>query len=118
MARWTMLGLITLSGLATACGSSSDDAAGATTGAAASSSGTGSGGEGGAGTSGSTGTGMVDPCGMAPLSGDPVIMIDHGGVTRQYTLHIPPSYDGTQHVPLVMNFHGFTSNMAQQVAFS
>jgi polyhydroxybutyrate depolymerase len=56
---------------------------------------------------------------MTPLPpGDSTIMIDHGGVTREYTLHVPPGYDGSQRVPLVMNFHGFTSNMAQQVIFS
>jgi polyhydroxybutyrate depolymerase len=56
---------------------------------------------------------------MPPLApGDSTIMIDHDGISREYTLHVPPGYDGTQRVPLLLNFHGFTSNMAQQIAFS
>jgi polyhydroxybutyrate depolymerase len=45
-------------------------------------------------------------------------MIDHDGVSRQYKMHVPPTYDGSKHVPLVLNFHGYTSNMDQQVLFS
>lgn len=40
------------------------------------------------------------------------------GVLRRYELHVPPAYDGRTPLPLVLNFHGFTSNAAQQRAFS
>jgi len=31
-----------------------------------------------------------------------------GGVERRYLLHVPPAYDGTEAVPLLLAFHGFT----------
>ena len=31
---------------------------------------------------------------------------EHNGVTREYILHVPASYDDTS-VPLMFNFHGF-----------
>jgi polyhydroxybutyrate depolymerase len=40
--------------------------------------------------------------------------ISHGGLTRQYRLYIPASYNGSKSVPLLFNFHGFTSNNQQQ----
>lgn len=36
------------------------------------------------------------------------------GNTRSYELHVPTGYDGSSPLPLVLNFHGFTSNGAQQ----
>src|SRR5437868_674944 len=30
----------------------------------------------------------------------------HDGLTRTYRIHIPPGYDGTKAVPLVLVFHG------------
>ncbi len=41
-----------------------------------------------------------------------------GGVERQYTLHVPPSYTGEEAVPVVLNIHGLGSNAGQQAAFS
>jgi polyhydroxybutyrate depolymerase len=35
---------------------------------------------------------------------------------RSYELHVPPGYDGTTPLPVVLNFHGFTSNGAGQQA--
>lgn len=32
-----------------------------------------------------------------------------GAATRSYVLHVPPTYDGTQPVPLVLDFHGIGS---------
>lgn len=32
--------------------------------------------------------------------------LEHGGRTRTYRLHIPPGYDGSKPVPLVLAFHG------------
>jgi polyhydroxybutyrate depolymerase len=37
-----------------------------------------------------------------------------GGTERQYTLHLPPGDDGSKPLPVVLNLHGFTSNMDQQ----
>jgi len=34
--------------------------------------------------------------------------------TRTYRLHVPPSYSGTQAVPLVLDFHGLGSNGGEQ----
>lgn len=31
----------------------------------------------------------------------------HDGLTREYILHVPDSYDGSTPVPLMMSFHGF-----------
>ena len=44
--------------------------------------------------------------------------IDSGGLTREYVLHVPASYSGDEAVPLLFNFHGFTSNPFQQDLFS
>lgn len=41
----------------------------------------------------------------------------HNGVTREYKLYVPASYDGTSSFPLVFNLHGYTSNMDQQIAY-
>jgi polyhydroxybutyrate depolymerase len=37
---------------------------------------------------------------------------------RTYILHVPPQYDGSTRLPLVLNFHGFGSNARNQVAYS
>ena len=36
--------------------------------------------------------------------------ITHDGGTREYIIHIPPTYDGSASVPLVLCFHGYTSS--------
>lgn len=36
--------------------------------------------------------------------------IDAGGLTRQYFLHVPPSYDGKTPLPLVLVLHGATQS--------
>ena len=41
-----------------------------------------------------------------------------GGLTRSYILHVPPSYNGSNPVPLVLDFHGLSSNAAQQAGIS
>ena len=40
------------------------------------------------------------------------------GLIRSYELHVPASYDGSQAFPLVMNFHGYTSNGTQQRGYT
>ncbi|NNE26307.1 MAG: T9SS type A sorting domain-containing protein [Saprospiraceae bacterium] len=41
----------------------------------------------------------------------------HGGVERDYIVYIPESYDATENVPLVLNFHGYGSNAFQQMNY-
>ena len=36
--------------------------------------------------------------------------IFHDGIQRQYKLYIPASYNSNQSAPLVLSFHGLTSN--------
>jgi polyhydroxybutyrate depolymerase len=50
--------------------------------------------------------------------GDSTRPLPHAGQPGQYLLHVPASYDGTTAVPLVLDFHGFTSNAEQQKAIS
>jgi polyhydroxybutyrate depolymerase len=40
------------------------------------------------------------------------------GVERLYDVHVPPSYDGSTPVPLVLDFHGFAVNKTWQAAYS
>lgn len=53
---------------------------------------------------------------LAP--GDSTFELSHGGMTRSYQLHVPSGYSGQEGVPLVVNFHGYTSNATQQAGFS
>ncbi|HEY0137231.1 MAG TPA: PHB depolymerase family esterase [Nannocystis sp.] len=65
-----------------------------------------------------TGTGAVD-CGDGSLgAGEHTVEVEHDGVTRTALVHIPASVDLGAPAPLVLNFHGFTSNSAQQSQFS
>lgn len=41
--------------------------------------------------------------------------ITHGGLQRDYILYVPASYDSTAPVPLLFNFHGYTSNASDQM---
>jgi polyhydroxybutyrate depolymerase len=43
--------------------------------------------------------------------------ITHDGIQRDYILYIPDLYDGNTAVPLVLNFHGYGSNAAQQMFY-
>jgi polyhydroxybutyrate depolymerase len=56
--------------------------------------------------------------GVATAAGDTVETITVEGVERSYILRVPPQYDGTAPLPLVLNFHGFGSNARQQAAYS
>jgi polyhydroxybutyrate depolymerase len=51
-------------------------------------------------------------------AGDSSQDLPFGGVTRQYLMHVPPGYDGSTAVPLVVDLHGWTSNAIQQRAIS
>jgi polyhydroxybutyrate depolymerase len=70
----------------------------------------------GSGGSGPIGDGCLTPGGSPP--GDRTVTIQHGGVDRSYLVHVPASYDGSHPVPLVLDFHGLTSNASQQAAIS
>lgn len=41
--------------------------------------------------------------------------IMHGGIQRDYILYVPANYTGNESVPLLFNFHGYTSNALQQM---
>jgi polyhydroxybutyrate depolymerase len=53
------------------------------------------------------------------VGGDTIIQVpEDAGADRTYRLHVPPGYDGKTATPLIMNFHGYTSNASQQESFS
>ena len=41
--------------------------------------------------------------------------LTHDGKDRSYILYVPESYSGDTPVPLVLNFHGYTSNANDQM---
>ena len=51
-------------------------------------------------------------------AGDFNEMIVSGAITRDYILHVPPSYSGDKAVPLVVNLHGLGSSAAGQASYS
>lgn len=51
-------------------------------------------------------------------AGDTDHTVRSGDLDRTYILHIPPQYDGTTRLPLVLNLHGFGSNARNQAAYS
>jgi polyhydroxybutyrate depolymerase len=98
------------SGLVSGC--TDDSGTGGTGGSGATG---GEGGTGGAGGTASASPGCVDGTLDATVT-EVDLMFD--GVQRRYELHVPPAYDGSTPLPLVLNFHGFTSSAAQQRVFS
>ena len=44
------------------------------------------------------------------------LTLEHDGLTREYLLYIPTSYDGTIPVPLLFNFHGYGGSSAGHLA--
>ncbi len=66
---------------------------------------------------GSTAAALVTPgsaCSPArPVaSGDASSTIESGGLTRSYILHVPPAYDGSRALPLVLAFHPYAGTAA------
>lgn len=73
-----------------------------------------------------------DPDPIAPDAGEPVARceglgaapdevewsIESGGLTRTFRVHVPDSYDPTVPMPVVLNFHGYSSNASQQELLS
>jgi polyhydroxybutyrate depolymerase len=47
--------------------------------------------------------------------GDSMETVQVAGATRNYVLHIPPLYDGSKPVPLILDFHGLTTSGARQL---
>jgi polyhydroxybutyrate depolymerase len=55
------------------------------------------------------------PCvGKAALTGDLDWAMKAGGKDRTVHVHVPKAYDPAKSVPVVLNFHGYTSNASQQ----
>lgn len=46
--------------------------------------------------------------------GDERASLEHDGMMRSILVHVPPSYDNTRPMPLVLNFHGATMTAALQ----
>ena len=56
--------------------------------------------------------------GRAAMSGDSAWTLTSGGIPRFVNLHVPASYDPTKFTPIVLNFHGFTSDSIQEDVLS
>ncbi|MFN7973916.1 MAG: PHB depolymerase family esterase [Acidobacteriota bacterium] len=54
--------------------------------------------------------------GLGP--GDHRRTLQHGGIERSYIVHVPPGYDGSKLVPVVLNFHGGGGNARVHERFS
>ncbi len=58
---------------------------------------------------------VISSCqGLSSQPLDKTWTLDFGGQTRTFYVHVPASYDPTKPMPLVFNFHGFTSNAQQE----
>jgi polyhydroxybutyrate depolymerase len=109
--------------LVVACGGSGN---GAPTGGAAANGGAPAPGAQGAGTSPAASPG--DPSAAGPtapacigksaLQGDLDWTLSVGGRDRTVHVHLPKTYDPTRPTPVVLNFHGYTSNASQEDALS
>jgi polyhydroxybutyrate depolymerase len=59
------------------------------------------------------------PCtGGTIKPGNSTVMIQHGGATRNYIMHVPASYTGKTRVPLVIDMHGSGQSATAQIAAS
>jgi polyhydroxybutyrate depolymerase len=56
--------------------------------------------------------------GKKGAGGDTTLTLTSGGYARDSLLHVPPSYDASKGAMLVVNYHGFSSNAAEQVALT
>ncbi len=56
--------------------------------------------------------------GKPAASGDQDWTIDAGGLKRIAHVHVPKSYDPGKAIPVVLNFHGYSSNADQQILLS
>jgi len=85
----------------------------ATGGGGAAGSGMGGGAAGGAAAGDGTATACTPARAHEP--GTSMVTMQYGDVARDYVLHIPPSYDGTEPLPLVFDVHGYTSFATEQL---
>jgi polyhydroxybutyrate depolymerase len=53
-----------------------------------------------------------------PQTGDTEYKINYAGVERSYVVHVPPGYDGSRPVPLVLAFHGITLDANEMIRIS
>lgn len=61
---------------------------------------------------------LAVPALAALAPGDYTRTLSVDGHEREFLLHVPPGYDGTTRVPLVLDFHGWSSAAIQQRALS
>jgi polyhydroxybutyrate depolymerase len=70
------------------------------------------------GNSGAPGSAAEACIGKSDLRGDLDWTLSAGGRDRTVHVHLPKTYDPTRPTPVVLNFHGYTSNASQQDALS
>jgi len=101
-------------------GSSSSGGAGSTGsgGASSGSGGVSSGGDGGLVSGAPIPPSSVTCTGKTGATGDTTLNLTSGGYARDSLLHVPAGTDPTRGAMLVLNFHGFSSNAAEQVALT
>jgi polyhydroxybutyrate depolymerase len=58
-----------------------------------------------------------DPCGASSLEAG-TFQLTFDANAYGYIVHLPPGYDGKTRTPLVLNWHGLTSNASEEQAFS
>jgi polyhydroxybutyrate depolymerase len=63
-------------------------------------------------------TAPVACSGKTGATGDLTLTLTSGGYARDSLLHVPATYDPTKGTMLVVNYHGFSSNAAEQVALT
>jgi len=74
-------------------------------------------GDGGPGDAGRSDAGPA--CAFVGLSvGDTDVDLDYDGRTRTYHVHVPTGYDASEPLPVVLNFHGFSSDALQQMVLT
>jgi len=67
------------------------------------------------GEAGATAAPLCDPGGTSTSVPDPQPRtITVGGLEREFVVHLPPGYDGTEPAPLVLNLHGFGGDIEGQ----
>ena len=106
-----LLAVLLVVGSVAACAGGDDDSSAATSTSSTASTST-----------SSTTTTTAEPSGCTPARphepGTATETVRSSDLDRTYLLHVPPSYDGRSPVPVVLDFHGFGSNAAQQLAYS
>src|ERR1019366_620949 len=60
----------------------------------------------------------VSCSGKTGARGDTTVSLTSGGYARDSLLHVPSSYDPTKGTMLVVNYHGYSSNAAEQIALT